>query len=200
MMLGMVRTSRLAAALGLVVWLAGPLGCGRTTEAAQPTQGGMPVLVPAPADEVAVDLAVARKAWDPSKGELLVFPQSSRFPAEPKLPSPYRELWPAFQDLNSQPSALPDLRGRIDGLTLLTPEDAARVGGRMVGSEAFRAAFPKAGAVLSLSRAAFSPDGTLALVYGGYSCGGLCGNGSYYELAHTAEGWIVVSTVTVWVS
>ena len=199
-MLGTVRTSRLAAALGFVVMVAGPLGCGPTTESGEPTQGWMPPLVPAPADEVAVDLVVARKVWEPSKGDLLVFPVSSRFPIEPKLPPPYRELWPGFQTLNVQPSALPDLAGQLDRLTMLTLQDAARVEGRGVGSEAFTAAFPKAGAVLSLSRTAFSPDGTLALVYGGYSCGGLCGNGSYYELAHTAEGWIVIDTITVWVS
>lgn len=196
------RTWRLAVAPVLsIILLAGSPACGPTTESAEPTQGWMPALVPAPADELAADLVVARAAWSPSHGELLVLPEwrpSAGVLFEPRLAPPYNQLWPVFEALNAQSSAVPELSGGIDGITMLTREEAARLEGLMVGSPTFTEAFPKAGATLQLSRTAFSPDGTLALAFAGYSCGGLCGNGSYYELAHTADGWLVIKTIVIW--
>ena len=41
-----------------------------------------------------------------------------------------------------------------------------------------------------MSAVGFNVDKTLALVYVGHSCGGLCGGGSYHLLKKAGEKWV----------
>jgi hypothetical protein len=61
--------------------------------------------------------------------------------------------------------------------------------------------FPGLAGVVSVSRAAFAPDGTTALVYYAVGCGDLCGGGEYVALRRTADGgWRVIRSLDVWAS
>ncbi len=59
------------------------------------------------------------------------------------------------------------------------------------GWEAFHKKFPKSSGILTLSRVGFNADKTQALVYKGWSCGGLCGGGGYTLLKKKKGVWVV---------
>ena len=55
------------------------------------------------------------------------------------------------------------------------------------------------GGMLELSRVAFNPANTQALVYLGYDCGILCGTGYFFLLNKDRTGaWVVVKRQTDW--
>lgn len=66
--------------------------------------------------------------------------------------------------------------------------------------KAFHAKYPGSPGVINLSRAGFSRNGNLALVYMGKTCGPLCGEGTFYLLARRNGVWIVENQVPWWVS
>jgi hypothetical protein len=59
----------------------------------------------------------------------------------------------------------------------------------VAGWEDFYAKYPESGGVISMSAVGFNADKTIALVYMGHSCGGLCGGGTYHVLRKTDGKW-----------
>jgi len=49
--------------------------------------------------------------------------------------------------------------------------------------------YPKSGGINELSAVGFNADKTLAIVYVGHSCGGLCGGGTYHVLQKKEGKW-----------
>lgn len=71
----------------------------------------------------------------------------------------------------------------------------------MGGWEGFHRKYPKSSGFLTLSRVGFNADKTQALVYKGWSCGGLCGGGGYTLLSKKNGVWSVGPDVgPTWVS
>jgi hypothetical protein len=69
------------------------------------------------------------------------------------------------------------------------------------GWEAFHRKYPKSSGFLTFSRVGFNADKTQALVYKGFSCGGLCGGGGYTLLTKKKGVWVVGRSVgPTWVS
>jgi hypothetical protein len=69
------------------------------------------------------------------------------------------------------------------------------------GWEAFHKKYPKASGIMTVSRVGFNADKTQALVYTGWSCGGLCGGGGYTLLTKKSGGWVKAGHVgPTWVS
>ena len=69
------------------------------------------------------------------------------------------------------------------------------------GWKSFHLKYPKSGGLSTFSRVGFDRDRTQALVYHGYSCGGLCGGGSYYLLTRKNGVWILKGNIgPSWVS
>ncbi|MGH9819763.1 MAG: hypothetical protein ACRD43_06305 [Pyrinomonadaceae bacterium] len=57
------------------------------------------------------------------------------------------------------------------------------------GWKDFYAKYPDSGGIISMSAVGFNVDKTIALVYMGHSCGGLCGGGRYHMLQKTDGKW-----------
>lgn len=57
------------------------------------------------------------------------------------------------------------------------------------GWKEFYAKYPGSGGAISMSAVGFNADRTIALVYMGHSCGGLCGGGSYHVLQKNNGKW-----------
>jgi hypothetical protein len=71
----------------------------------------------------------------------------------------------------------------------------------MGGWAAFNKKYPKSSGILSLSRVGINADKTQALVYKGWSCGGLCGGGGYTLLTKKKGVWVVGPSIgPTWVS
>jgi hypothetical protein len=71
------------------------------------------------------------------------------------------------------------------------------------GWAGFYKRFPNSGGYVEMSAVGFNSDKTLALMYAGHSCGGLCGGGGYYLLKKTDGKWTEVNwpgTSCTWVS
>jgi hypothetical protein len=63
--------------------------------------------------------------------------------------------------------------------------------------------FPNSGGYVEMSAVGFNSDKTLALLYAGHSCGGLCGGGSYHLLRKLDGKWTEINwpgTTCTWVS
>jgi len=63
--------------------------------------------------------------------------------------------------------------------------------------------FPKSRGYVYMSAVGYNADKTLALVYVGHSCGGLCGGGGYYFMKKVDNKWTEVNwpgTTCTWVS
>ena len=63
--------------------------------------------------------------------------------------------------------------------------------------------FPGSGGYVVMSAVGFNPDKTLALVYAGHACGGLCGGGAYHLLKKADGKWTEIKwpgTTCTWVS
>jgi len=57
------------------------------------------------------------------------------------------------------------------------------------GWKDFYSKYPDSGGSISMSAVGFNKDKTLAIVYMGHSCGGLCGGGAYHILRKTDGKW-----------
>ena len=60
--------------------------------------------------------------------------------------------------------------------------------------------YPNFDGVISLSQVGFNERHDQALVYVAYTCGGLCGSGSYVLLARTNGRWLILRDEGLWVS
>jgi len=60
--------------------------------------------------------------------------------------------------------------------------------------------YPGASGVVTWSRVGFNADGTQALFYESYRCGGLCGTGRYMVMEKKNGSWVIRTDVVVWVS
>ena len=63
--------------------------------------------------------------------------------------------------------------------------------------------FPGSGGYVEMSAVGFNSDKTLALLYAGHSCGGLCGGGAYHLLKKVDGKWTEINwpgTTCTWVS
>jgi hypothetical protein len=60
--------------------------------------------------------------------------------------------------------------------------------------------FPGAGGIVTWSRVGFNSDGTQALFYESYRCGGLCGSGRYMVMDKKNGSWMIGTDIVVWVS
>ncbi|HEX8748752.1 MAG TPA: hypothetical protein VF717_16385 [Pyrinomonadaceae bacterium] len=71
----------------------------------------------------------------------------------------------------------------------------------MGGWEAFHKKYPKSSGFLVFSRVGFNSDKTQAVVYKGWSCGGLCGGGGYLLMTKKNGVWRVSRGIgSTWVS
>jgi hypothetical protein len=68
------------------------------------------------------------------------------------------------------------------------------------GWEFFRQRYPTADAIITFSRVGFNGDKTQALMYVGYQCDWLCGEGSYVLLAKEKGDWKIKKKVMIWIS
>jgi hypothetical protein len=59
---------------------------------------------------------------------------------------------------------------------------------------------PNTPGIVLVSRIGFNGDHTQAIVYTGYACGTLCGQGEYAHLVKTEGAWIVEDHTVVWIS
>jgi len=64
----------------------------------------------------------------------------------------------------------------------------------------FERRFPGSHRIVSLSNIGFSADGSHALIYVSYYCGGLCAGGSFIILEKTNNKWSITSEDQMWVS
>lgn len=60
--------------------------------------------------------------------------------------------------------------------------------------------FPGASGIVTWSRVGFNWDGTQALFYESYRCGGLCGTGRYMVIEKKNGSWVIGTEIVVWVS
>lgn len=60
--------------------------------------------------------------------------------------------------------------------------------------------YPGGSGLVEWSRVGFNADGTQALFYEGYRCGGLCGTGRYVVMEKKNGSWSIGTDIVVWVS
>jgi len=60
--------------------------------------------------------------------------------------------------------------------------------------------FPGASGIVTWSRVGFNSDGSQALFYESYRCGGLCGAGRYMVMEKKNGNWMIGADIVVWVS
>jgi hypothetical protein len=97
--------------------------------------------------------------------------------------------------VNQKPTALP-ANLQFEALHVMLPEAAAISAYQPVVTDP-----PRAGNLLvALSAISFSADREQALVYGSFTCGGMCGQGVIMRMAKGADGWRVARVLEVWIS
>jgi hypothetical protein len=97
--------------------------------------------------------------------------------------------------VNQKSTALP-ANLQFDVPHLMLPEAAAIAAYQPVKTEPPRAA----NLLVSLSAISFSADREEALVYGSFTCGGMCGQGVIIRIAKGPDGWRVARVLSVWIS
>jgi hypothetical protein len=68
------------------------------------------------------------------------------------------------------------------------------------GWKQFQAKYPKASSIDTVSRVGFNNGKTQALVYYGYVCGPLCGQGQFVLLTKTGDKWNIEKEWMIWIS
>jgi hypothetical protein len=68
------------------------------------------------------------------------------------------------------------------------------------GMEAFQKLYPKSPGFMNISRIGFNSDRTQALLYIGFVCGGLCGEGHIFLLVKENGTWKIRHVAMTWVS
>jgi hypothetical protein len=100
-----------------------------------------------------------------------------------------------LKTVNVKPVALPS-NLEFEAPHIALPEPAAVSAYQPVVSDP-----PREGNILvTLSAISFSSDHEEALVYGSFTCGGLCGQGIIMRIERGADGWRVARAMTVWIS
>jgi hypothetical protein len=125
-----------------------------------------------------------------------------------------------FEDLQKtstelQPETINDLRVKSKETAALERKLSLKINYQLVsdeevagffkegggGWEAFHKKYPKSSGIMSVSRVGFNAAKTQALVYTGWSCGGLCGGGGYTLLTKKKGVWVKKRDVgPTWVS
>jgi len=124
---------------------------------------------------------------------------------DPAQEATLRPLITAYHKANEKPSLLID-KFHFPFKYQIVPEATidAFFGEKGKGSWAgFYKKFPKSGGFVYVSSVGFNADKTLALVYAGHSCGGLCGGGSYHLFKKLNNKWTEINwpgTTCTWVS
>jgi hypothetical protein len=72
--------------------------------------------------------------------------------------------------------------------------------GNPKGFEEFYRLYPKSPGFVTLSRVGFDAVRTQALVYVGYLCGGLCGDGKFFLLVKEGGVWKIQHVAMTWIS
>jgi hypothetical protein len=111
---------------------------------------------------------------------------------EPTQEAALRPLINAYHEANKTPSLLQrmfTLPNEYEIVPSATIE--AFFKGKGSGSWAgFYKKFPNTGGFVYVSNVGFNSDRTLALMYAGHSCGGLCGGGAYHFFKKVDGKWI----------
>lgn len=68
------------------------------------------------------------------------------------------------------------------------------------GWKLFHTKYPRAGSIDTLSRVGFNQEKTQALIYYGYTCGGLCGQGQYIQFTRKEDRWTIQKEWMTWIS
>jgi len=102
------------------------------------------------------------------------------------------KIGPAISDfvkLNAKPLLL---QRRIDSDTPYELMAAADLRSKMqtAGWEGFYQLYPNSGGWIELSAVGFNTDKTVAVVYMGHHCGGLCGGGGFHVLEKKDGKWV----------
>lgn len=207
------------------VVLALAVGAGLAACASSPARPAAGGVAPPDSAEYAVWSAVLRDHIPAIRGRMAVIIDSTWTSAEdpegpgehgrerlaPSLPAA-DALFSRFEALNERPHALRPafeigreyrLLPAAEMRALFRSGDGAGADARMDvdgGWRRFHERFPAAGGVVRLSRVAFSPDGTWAMMYYDVGCGGLCGNGNYLALRRDRGTWRVVADIDLWIS
>jgi hypothetical protein len=82
-------------------------------------------------------------------------------------------------------------------------EDVADLALQLKNSKAwvrFFKKYPNTPGIIVVSRIGFNHDHTQAVVYTGYTCGTMCGQGEYARLAKNNGVWVVEDHTVVWIS
>jgi hypothetical protein len=106
----------------------------------------------------------------------------------PALAGDHHDLIEDFKSANQAPRVLQRLFTTALPYQLVSHtkiEGLFRAG----GWKAYFGTFPDSGGYTQFSAVGFSQDRTRALLYSGYSCGGLCGGGTYYFWVKADGKW-----------
>ena len=79
-------------------------------------------------------------------------------------------------------------------------EEIVRIVGASPTWEEFEKLYPGSRVAFGVSQVAFNADGTAALVYWDYICGGLCGAGLLTQMKLIDDEWVIVKTLGLWIS
>ncbi|HTR46235.1 MAG TPA: hypothetical protein VMM16_02450 [Verrucomicrobiae bacterium] len=93
---------------------------------------------------------------------------------------------------------LPANIGPAGRVTLVTPEEEAKLFAKSGAWKTFGQKYPNAAGLTLLSGIGFNKLHTQALVYLGNSCGLLCGSGQFALLAKKHDKWVVQKTALLW--
>jgi hypothetical protein len=115
-----------------------------------------------------------------------------------------RETVEDFRARNAQPSELSDKFGLEVTINFISKDEIKKIfekrDDKYDGWEAFRKKYPGAGSIITLSRVGFSQDKSQALIFVGYQCDWLCGQGNYILLTKKGGDWKVEKKSMTWIS
>lgn len=106
-----------------------------------------------------------------------------------------------FTAKNAQPTTIESKFTLTTKVTLVSKSEVDKLFGQGGGWwKAFYEKYPGSSGLITFSNVGFNGDGTQALLYVGYSCGGLCGSGHYVLLAKNNGAWKIEKSVMTWIS
>jgi hypothetical protein len=121
-----------------------------------------------------------------------------------RLPPVTRETIEDFKARNTQSSELSDKFGLKVKISFITDKEIKELfedhSEGHDGWKIFPQKYPGADAIITLSRAGFNADKSQALIFVGYGCGWLCGEGNYLLLVKKDGEWRVEKKSMVWIS
>jgi hypothetical protein len=123
---------------------------------------------------------------------------SEKFDAKCLTPSTKRKFKDAiveYERVNSKQRLLQPLF-HSDKPYVLVSSDAIKAAFKEHYWDSFKSRYPGSGGYITLSQVGFNSDKTLAIVYTGSSCGGLCGKWGLHVLEKVDGKWRAVNGVT----